>query len=189
MDTINIKELSDLIKCNLPKNRINLEAEVREPKTRNQHMYLTLKDNYGYIQAIIWKSNITDNIKSLKEGDRIKVIGNLNFYQNRCSLSFIISKLISIEGQGKLMIEYNKLNKYFQDKGYFLESKKILPPKVIKKILILTSKEGAALQDFYYGIENGGIKVKHDLINVIVQGNECPGNIISHLDNKRIFKL
>lgn len=188
MTAFNIKDLSDLIKKNIPKNKITLIAELREPKIRSGNMYLTLKDDNGYINCIIWKSNITEEIKNLKEGIKIKVIGNLNFYQNRCSLSFVISKLLSIEGKGELMEEYDKTFKYYNDKGFFLESKKIKPPKVIKKILILTSKDGAALQDFYYGIENGGIKLEHDLVNVIVQGNECPSNIIHYLENNIINK-
>jgi exodeoxyribonuclease VII large subunit len=183
MSIFTIKELSDLVKNNIPKEKINLLAEVRDPKIRNGHMYLTLKDDNGYISSIIWKSNITNDIKNIKDGDKINVIGNLSFYQNRCSLNFIINKLINIEGKGQLMIEYEKIFKKYTEKGYFLESKKINVPKVIKNILILTSKEGAALQDFYYGLENGNCKVNHELINVIVQGNNCPSNIIEHLNN------
>lgn len=188
MTTFNIKNLSDLIKKNIPKDKITLVAEVREPKLRGGNMYLTLKDDNGYINCIIWKSNITNEISLLKEGSKIKVLGNLNFYQNRCSLSFVISKLLSIEGKGELMEEYDKTFKYYNDKGYFLESKKIKPPQVIKKILILTSKEGAAIQDFYYGIDNGGIKIEQELVNVIVQGNDCPLNIINYLENNIINK-
>jgi exodeoxyribonuclease VII large subunit len=188
MTSFNIKDLSDLIKKNIPKEKITLVAEVREPKLRGGNMYLTLKDDNGYINCIIWKSNITDEISSLKGGSKIKVIGNLNFYQNRCSLSFVISKLLSIEGKGELMEKYDKTFKYYNDKGYFLESKKIKPPKIIKKILILTSKEGAAIQDFYYGIDNGGIKIEQELVNVIVQGNDCPSNIIKYLEENIIDK-
>ena len=186
MTIFNIKDLSDLIKKNIPKEKITLVAEVREPKLRSGNMYLTLKDDNGYINCIIWKSNITNEISSLKEGTKIKVLGNLNFYQNRCSLSFVISKLLSIEGKGELMEEYDKTFKFYNDKGYFLDSKKINPPKVIKKILILTSKEGAAIQDFYYGIDNGGISIKQELVNVIVQGNDCPSNIIKYLEDNVI---
>lgn len=188
MTTLNIKDLSTLIKKNLPKEKITLIAEVREPKLRNGNMYLSLKDDNGCINSIVWNSNITEEIKNLKEGSQIKVFGCLNFYQTRCSLSFVISKLLSIEGKGELMEEYEKTFKYYNDKGYFLQSKKLKPPTVIKKILIMTSKQGAALQDFYYGIENGNIKLEHELVNVIVQGNDCPSNIIKYLEDNVIDK-
>ena len=57
-------------------DKITLVAEVREPKLRGGNMYLTLKDDNGYINCIIWKSNITKEISLLKEGSKIKVIGN-----------------------------------------------------------------------------------------------------------------
>ena len=59
MTPFNIKDLSDLIKKNIPKDKITLIAEIRDPKIRGGNMYLTLKDDNGYINCIIWKSNIT----------------------------------------------------------------------------------------------------------------------------------
>lgn len=185
-DIMNLKGLSLLIKQNLPKNKIKLLVEIREPKIRNGHMYLNLKDDYGYIQAIIWKSNITPDIRSLVDGDKVNIIGNLNFYQNRCSLSFIISNLISIEGRGQLILEYENTFKKYNDMGYFNHENKLKPPELIQNIIILTSKEGAALQDFYYGIKNGNIKLNIKLVNVIVQGNDCPKTIINYLENNDI---
>ena len=52
MTTFNIKDLSDLIK-KYTKEKITLVAEVREPKLRSGNMYLTLKDDNGYINCII----------------------------------------------------------------------------------------------------------------------------------------
>lgn len=185
-DIMNIKGLSSLIKQNLPKNKIKLSVEIREPKIRNGHMYLNLKDDYGCIQAIIWKSNITPDIRGLVDGDKVNILGNLNFYQNRCSLSFIISKLISIEGRGELIIEYENTFKKYNELGYFNDEKKLQPPHLIQNIIILTSEEGAALQDFYYGLKNGNIKLNIKLVNVIVQGNDCPKTIIDYLENNDI---
>ena len=42
MNSFNIKDLSNLIKKNIPKDKIKLVAEVRDPKIRNGNMYLTL---------------------------------------------------------------------------------------------------------------------------------------------------
>tara|TARA_A100001015_G_C14997414_1_gene716796 strand:- start:416 stop:1567 length:1152 start_codon:yes stop_codon:yes gene_type:complete len=183
---INIKKLSNIIKQNLPVENIKLSAEVRQPKISNGHMYLNLKDDYGCISSIIWKSNINDNIKNFKDGDKIVVLGNLNYYVVRGSISFIISKLINKEGLGELHKKYEKIKKMFEDKGYFYKENKLLIPKIIKNILILTSKNGAALHDFYYGLENGNSKVNHTLIDVIVQGNDCPSNLINILSSKDI---
>ena len=133
MSSYDILKLSELIKKNIPKERINLVAEIREPRFRGGHLYLTLKDNHGYINGIVWKSNITDEIKNLKEGCEVDVTGNLNFYQNKCTLSFVINKLNSQIGKGELMKEYENVFKKYNDKGFFLQSKKLKPPDLIKK--------------------------------------------------------
>lgn len=183
---INIKKLGIIIKQNLPIDNIKLSVEVRQPKISNGHMYLNLKDDYGCISGIIWKSNINDDIKSFKDGDKIIVLGKLDYYVVRGSISFIINKLLNKEGLGELHKKYEKIKRMFEDKGYFYKENKLSIPKTIKKILILTSKNGAALYDFYYGLENGNSKVNHTLIDVIVQGNECPSNIINILSSNDI---
>ena len=45
---INIKTLGSIIKKNLPLENIKLQAEVRQPKISNGHMYLSLKDTFLY---------------------------------------------------------------------------------------------------------------------------------------------
>ena len=73
-----------------------------------------------------------------------------------------------------------------KSKGYFDKTKAILP-KPITNILILTSKNGAAIQDFIYNINE--IKfIKYEIVDVPVQGLKCPSKIISVLKNKENLK-
>ena len=177
-----------LIKKSLPKENIKLTAEVRQPKISNGHMYLNLKDNTGLISACIWKSNITDTIKELSDGDHITIRGKLNYYSGRGSLNFIIDKLLEKKGEGDLKVQYKKIMKEFENKGYFLQEKKLKLPERLNKILLLTSKNGAAIEDFYHTLENGNCKIDHTLIDVIVQGSDCPSNICKVLNNPDTFK-
>lgn len=185
---MNINELSMLIKKSLPKENIKLTAEVRQPKISNGHMYLNLKDNTGLISACIWKCNITNSIKELSDGDNITIRGNLNYYSGRGSLNFIIDKLLEKKGEGDLKVQYKKIMKEFENKGYFLPEKKLKLPERLNKILLLTSKNGAAIEDFYHTLENENCKIDHTLIDVIVQGSDCPSNICKVLNNSDTFK-
>lgn len=185
---MNINEISNLIKKSLPKESIKLTAEVRQPKISNGHMYLNLKDNTGLINACIWKSNITDNLKELSDGDNITIRGKLNYYSGRGSLNFIIDKLLEKKGEGDLKLQYKKIMKEFENKGYFLQEEKLVLPERLNKILLLTSKNGAAIEDFYHTLENENCKIDHTLIDVIVQGSECPSNICKVLNNLDTFK-
>ena len=92
--------------------------------------------------------NVTDEIKNLKDGDKISVLGKLDFYQGNGKLQLIINKLLSSEGEGELKKLYNKMKLNFEKKGYFLDESKLKVGKVIKNILILSSKNGDAIR-FY----------------------------------------
>ena len=187
MSVYNIKLLSQLIKDSLPRSNINLIAEVRQPKISNGHMYLNLKDGGGVIGSIIWKSNVTDNVKKLKDGDKIDVNGKLDYYGGNGRLSFVINKVNEIKGEGELHQLYQQLKIKYENKGYFLDGNKIKLPLVIKKILLLTSENGDAIKDFYHCIEHNNLILDNDFINVSVQGIDCPKSICKILDSSEIY--
>jgi hypothetical protein len=119
---------------------------------------------------------------NLKEGDKITVEGKIDFYSTSGKLNFIIEKLVNNEGIGELQKKYDLIKNEFEKKGYFDKSKKKKIEGPIKNILVLTSESGAAYQDFIFGLENGGSKVNINLIDVIVQGIDCPKNICNELE-------
>lgn len=178
---LTIKQLNDIIKNCLPTDNITLKAEVRQPKYSGGHLYMNLKDNDGIVNAIVWKNKINDNIRNLQDGDMITVAGKLDYYMMRGNINFIISKLININGEGELHIEYKKLYEKFKNKGYF--DKKLQLPSKITNILLLTSNNGAAKEDFYHILEKYKCKLNITFIDVIVQGNECPTNICKILNS------
>jgi exodeoxyribonuclease VII large subunit len=188
MRSLNIGELSQCIKDNLPKQKIILTAEVKQPKISNGNMYLELKDKSGCISAAIFKFNMTEDMENIQEGDEITVKGNLNYYQERGRLNFVIRDLVSVQGSGQLHKQYIQIKNQFEKKGYFLPQNKLPLPKTIQNILILTSASGAAVKDFYYGLDNGKGRINHKLIDVIVQGTDCPSNICHILttDNNKL---
>ena len=188
MRSLNIGELSQCIKDNLPKQKIILTAEVKQSKISNGNMYLELKDKSGCISAAIFKFNMTEDMENIQEGDEITVKGNLNYYQERGRLNFVIRELVSVQGSGQLHKQYIQIKNQFEKKGYFLPQNKLPLPKTIQNILILTSASGAAVKDFYYGLDNGKGRINHKLIDVIVQGTECPSNICHILttDNNKL---
>lgn len=187
-DYLNIKQLTSIIKESLPKNNLKLIAEVRQPKESRGHIYLNLKDEDGVINGTIWKFNVTEDIKKLKDGDKITVSGKLDFYNGNGKLQLIINKLLNFEGEGELNRLYNEMKLNFEKKGYFLNTKKLKVGSYIKKILILSSKNGDAIKDFYHCIENNNLNLDDYFINVSVQGNDCPNSICNILNDKDIYE-
>ena len=175
---LNITQLGELINRSLPKEKILVKGEVSQPKKFRGNLYLSLKDNTGNIKSIIWKNKLELFKSQIEEGDKITVEGSLDFYLGNGSVSFVINKLVKHEGEGELFALYQKIKDEFTKKGYFDYKLKFKKPILVKNILLITSENGAAIQDFIYNLDNNKSRLNYDLIDVPVQGNNCPKTII-----------
>jgi exodeoxyribonuclease VII large subunit len=59
---------------------------------------------------------------------------------------------------------------------------------VLSNILVITSENGAALQDWIYNLENNKSKINYDIVDVVVQGVDCPKNICEVLEQVKADK-
>jgi len=180
---LEIKQLGEEIKKSLPDSSFKVIGEVSQPKNFRGNIYLNLKDNFCSIKSIIWKSKYETFKTEIKDGDKIIVKGKLDFYGANGSVSFIIDKLEKHDGEGELYQLYQKYKKEFEIRGYFKKENKIQLPKKIESILLITSEQGAAIQDFIYALENNNSKLNYKIIDVPVQGSSCPKVIIDKLNS------
>ena len=177
---LTVSEFCNYVKDILPTKKFQVIGEINQLKNSHGHLFFTFKDNDTCLNATIWKSK-ADKI-NINEGDKITVEGKLDYYSPSGKLNFIVDKVVLNDGIGDLIKKYQLIKESFEKKGYFnIDNKKKLNP-IIKNILLLTSETGAAYHDFLYGIENGGININIDLVDVIVQGNDCAKNIANELE-------
>jgi exodeoxyribonuclease VII large subunit len=184
---MNITELSDYIKKKINGNDIEIIGEISQPKISNGHLYFSLKDHQSIVKCIMWR---VGNQNEFKEGSILKCICRLNYYSPQGNLSIIVQKVLSITNEGELKKKMLELGHIFMKKGYF--DKKIIIPNFIHKILILTSKNGAALQDFIHNLHIHHCSIKYDICDVRVQGAECVNdicNILNRFENKENYDL
>lgn len=179
-NTYTISDLSILIKS-LIKTKIRVTGEVSQPKISGGHLYFTLKDNVSNMKAIIWKSSKISK-ESIIEGQKITVDCSLDYYGGTGNVSLIVEKLIVNDGLGDLFLKYEQIKNDFISKGYFDNIRKKKLPCYLKNILIITSANGAALQDFLYNLSNNNSLIKYQVADVAVQGAECPKNICTLLE-------
>lgn len=181
MKYLKISELSEIVKNSLPFKTLKIIGEVSQIKSSQGNLFFNLKDKYASMKTIIWKSKLNKIENKLKDGDSVVLKGRLDYYQNNSTVSFIVIKIIRHNGVGELHKIYKETKKRYEKLGYFLSIKKIAIPIIIKNILLVTSETGAAIQDFFYGLKNNRSLVKYDILNVAVQGRNCPGNICKKL--------
>lgn len=179
---ITIKELGQIINTSLPKTNFIIQGEVRQPKKYNSgHTYFELKDNDSMIKGILWKNSSTT---ILIEGDMVEAQGKIEYYNNKGNINFIINKIKKVDSNGKMLEYMVQMSKYYQDNGYY--ENKLDLPKLIKRILILTSSNGAAIHDFNYVIESSNIFIEQTIVDVPVQGADSPIKIANVLDTHEL---
>ena len=187
--TLTVTQFCNFVKNILPNKKFSIIGEVNQLKNSHGHFFFTFKDNENCLNATIWKSRVEQLKINIKEGDKITVEGKLDFYSANGKLNFIVDKILTNEGIGELQKKYDFIKEDFQKKGYFENSRKRKLEGPIKNILVFTSETGAAYHDFIFGLENGKSKVNINLIDVIVQGIDCPKNIcveMEKLKNKKV---
>jgi exonuclease VII large subunit len=173
MTSYTVTEINDLIKESLNDRfkyqQITVTGEVSNVKHSGKHSFFTLKDNSTQLSVAFWGNNI-DN----RHGDNVEVVGKIEFYTKNGNINFIGSS-IKITGIGSLHTEYEKIKSEYDKKGYFNNKKPL--PESVKRIGIVTSEGGAALQDFLYVLEQNKFDGDVYIYDCIVQGNKCPGSV------------
>ena len=67
--------------------RFLLDATVSRPQVKKGHLWLTLVDGDASISAVVWASQLSKLNHQPQEGDGVVVVGKLNFWASRASLS------------------------------------------------------------------------------------------------------
>ena len=187
-DSLTVTQFCNFVKNVLPIKKFSVIGEVNQLKNSHGHYFFTFKDNENCLNATIWKSRVEQLKIIIKEGDKITVEGKIDFYSANGKLNFIIDKILTNEGIGELQKKYDLIKEDFQKKSYFEDSRKRKLEGPIKDILVFTSETGAAYHDFIFGLENGKSKVNINLIDVIVQGIDCPKNICIEMEKLKTKK-
>ena len=172
---LSVSELNEQIKALLETHyqSIWVKGEVsRVTYHSSGHIYFSLKDKNSTISCVMFRSYNKSLKFQLEEGMSVIVLANISLYVPRGSYQLNVA-VIELEGAGALSVAFEQLKKKLEKKGYFdIENKKPLPP-FPKKIVLVTSKTGAALQDMLRVAQNRYPLVKFILIDTQVQGEDA----------------
>ena len=145
---------------------------------KSGHLYFNLKDRDAQIKCVAFKYKFKRIAEDLKDGDSVKIFGDVGFYENRGDFQVLVRHIEKKNELGELFIKLEQLKKELGEAGYFdLKHKKPLP-KYPKNIGVVTAYTGAALQDIIKTI-----KKRDNTINIYaypakVQGVGAEAEII-----------
>lgn len=190
MYTLTVSSLNEQIKTLLESSfhHVMVEGELSRITFHNSgHIYFTLKDSSSAISAVMFRGNASTLKFRLEEGMKVIVSGAITLYKPRGSYQI---NCFSIEpsGQGALALAYEQLKEKLSSIGYFNQEIKKQLPRFPKKIALITSSTGAALQDMLRVANSRYKNIEIDIYDVLVQGPSASQQIstaITFADTKQ----
>lgn len=144
------------------------------------HFYFTLKDNESLIKAVMFKSNIPYLKFRPENGMSVVAMGSVSVFERDGVYQLYVSDMIP-DGKGNQQFEFEKLKKELEAEGLFDPAHKLTIPRFPKKIGVVTSKNGAALQDIINILSRRYPVAELCVYDSLVQGDEAPASLCSAL--------
>lgn len=177
MEAISVSKLSTYIKQIFDAeellHNISVVGEVFGVSLSRNVIYFSLKDENSTLSCVCFFPTFIDTIV---EGDKIIVTGSPNYYIKGGKLNFNVVKVERL-GQGELFEEFLKLKDKLQNEGLFDVNHKKEIPKNVKRIGVITSKEGAVIQDIKNVAWRRDPSIDIVLYNTKVQGKLAENEI------------
>ena len=186
MNPFSITQFNEYVskKLNGDPNLKNLPliGEVSGVSTSGGHIYFSLKDENSVLRAVIWRSNISRIDTSLiKNGSKIVALGDISAYARGGNYSFSI-RMVESFGEGDLAKEYNRVKTLLESEGLFSREHKKQIPKFARRIGVITSDTGAAIEDIKKIITSKNDYADIIIFPTLVQGIGSPASIIKSIE-------
>ncbi len=174
-----LQSARNLLETKFP--NVLVQGEITDFKHHSSgHIYFSLKDERGVLRCAFFKGQNMGLAFKPENGMKVVAGGSLSLYQAYGQFQMIVQSL-EPQGVGSLQLAFEQLKKKLGEEGLFDPDRKKPLPKYPKRVAIVTSAQGAALQDFLrilatrVGIED------FEIFDVKVQGKEAPQEIIQAL--------
>ena len=181
---ISVSELNKKAKSLLEKGipKLWIEGEISNlAKPASGHMYFSLKDEMSQIRCAWFKQRQLQNTLNIANGSKMLALGKIGLYEPRGEYQFIVEKM-EIAGEGDLKRKYEDLKKKLSAEGIFSEENKSELPNLPKKIGIITSPSGAAVQDILTVLNRRFPIIPVIIFPVAVQGEQAAPQIQNALE-------
>lgn len=158
---------------------VRIRGEVSEMRHRGTVVYFTLKDTSGTeanMKCVLWASKFEKEYSYLEDGMEIVVDAWPEVYAKFGAFNVRVERVEPV-GEGALQKAFEALKKKLEEKGYFALERKRPLPQIIRRIGVITSEKGEAINDFLKNIGSFGFEIV--LQDVRVEGDQAEESIIS----------
>lgn len=160
-------------------SRISIRGEVSNCKYHTSgHIYVTIKDSAGAINAIMFAGNRKGLGFQMKEGDKVVATGSVEVYE-RDGKYQLYAREIEPDGTGNLHLKFEALKRELEEMGMFAPEYKKAIPEYAKRIGVVTAPTGAAVQDIRNIASRRNPFVQLILYPALVQGEGAVPSIVN----------
>lgn len=159
---LSVSEYLDTLNLSLRETKARIVGEVSglQEYSGRSYLYFSIKDtkDSSTVKCFMWKNDYKISGVTLTEGMEVIVTAYPNVYKPNGGMTLQV-EAIELVGEGALKIAYEKLKNQLASEGLFDPSRKKMLPKLPYTIGIITSKNGAVINDFLSNIGKYGFKL------------------------------
>lgn len=160
--------------------RLSVRGEISGLKSQT-HWYFTLKDEHAVIGCVMFASSAKKQSFKPSDGDDVIITGRVEYWGKGGRIQIYADRIEPV-GQGRLEREYQALLAELREAGWFDLARKRQLPAFPRKVAVVTSATGAALQDVIDTARRRCPAVELCIVDVRVQGDAAAPQISRALD-------
>ncbi|MEO5567746.1 MAG: exodeoxyribonuclease VII large subunit [Gemmatimonadaceae bacterium] len=147
-----------------------VRGEVTDFKPhRSGHWYFALRDSTAQVRAVVWSRDRFRIPAAPDEGMQVMAYGRLTVYPARGEMQFTVTR-IEAEGDGLWRKKLEATRKKLDADGLLAPERKRKLPLFPRTVAVVTSPDGAALQDIIAVVQRRKAKVRLIVVPAKVQG-------------------
>lgn len=140
------------------------------------HIYFTLKDESGSLEAVMFAGNRRGLNFTMKDGQQVLVTGRIDIYE-KGSRYKLYAREIRLDGVGELYQRFELLKRELEERGMFSARYKQPIPAFVRTLGVVTAPTGAAIRDIIDIAHRRNPYVQILLYPALVQGEGAPESI------------
>lgn len=170
-----------------------IEGEIEGLKRPNPHVYFSLIENIDGKKAQVNINLFVRELKNvqakmrqqgieLKDGLKVRLYGRPDYFGPFGKLSIIVSDIDTQFTVGDIAAQREALLKALIEKGVDKPNKRLAVPVVPLRLGVISSSQAAGWADAQQTLLESGIGFQVSFIDVRVQGDDAPMQIVAALD-------
>jgi exodeoxyribonuclease VII large subunit len=171
-------KLAQALRAGLPTTlRVVGEISVLRERT---HWYFDLKDDSAVLACVMFASSARKAGFTPRDGQSVVATGRVDFYAKQGKVSLIVESIRPV-GEGAQDLAFRQLCEELRGLGWFAMERKRPIPAFPRRIAVITSATGAALQDVLDTMRRRCPAIEIALLDARVQGEGAASDIVRAL--------